>query len=370
MKIGLLVTSIGDFGQKGFYNTQEIGLGKALDSFFDEVVIYKLVSSDNEYIEEPLEGCKNAHIRFIPSKKIGNNGILDIKLLDKDLDVLIYFTDTQLFVPKVYKWAIKNDIQFYPYIGVIESHSTNAVKRILINEFAKRNFEVYKKCHCFVKTPTVKCNLSKLGVNKITVTSIGLDRGLLYNGEIPSKALLKNKYGFDVNDKVVLFIGRLIDEKRPIEMIEIIKELHSIDPNYKLIMVGTGPLESIIKNKINDYELQNVVKRIDKLPNSQVWELYSFSDCFVNLNEQEIFGMAILEAMYYGCKVVAWNAPGPNFIIEDNVSGFIVSSMEEMINKIEDSKDMSSNSKIRVVNNFTWDIIAKNIKNIVESERN
>lgn len=25
------------------------------------------------------------------------------------------------------------------------------------------------------------------------------------------------------------------------------------------------------------------------------------ADSFVNLNQQEIFGMAILEAMYYGC---------------------------------------------------------------------
>ena len=34
MRIGLLITSIGNFGQKGFYNAQEIGLAKELDRLF------------------------------------------------------------------------------------------------------------------------------------------------------------------------------------------------------------------------------------------------------------------------------------------------------------------------------------------------
>ena len=38
MCIGLLITSIGNFGQKGFYNAQEIGLAKELDKLFDEVI--------------------------------------------------------------------------------------------------------------------------------------------------------------------------------------------------------------------------------------------------------------------------------------------------------------------------------------------
>ena len=44
MRIGLLITSIGNFGQKGFYNAQEIGLAKELDKLFDEVIVYKAVS--------------------------------------------------------------------------------------------------------------------------------------------------------------------------------------------------------------------------------------------------------------------------------------------------------------------------------------
>ena len=43
MRIGLLITSIGNFGKKGFYNMQEVGLAKELDKLIDEVIVYKAV---------------------------------------------------------------------------------------------------------------------------------------------------------------------------------------------------------------------------------------------------------------------------------------------------------------------------------------
>ena len=55
MKIGLLDTCIGNFGQKGFYNTQEIGLGKALLQHAEEVYVYKLLPQSAEYQEEIQE---------------------------------------------------------------------------------------------------------------------------------------------------------------------------------------------------------------------------------------------------------------------------------------------------------------------------
>ena len=36
MRIGLLVTSVGNFVNKGFYNLQEVGLAHELDTLFDE----------------------------------------------------------------------------------------------------------------------------------------------------------------------------------------------------------------------------------------------------------------------------------------------------------------------------------------------
>ena len=112
MRIGLLTTSLGNFGEKGFYNLQEVGLAKNMDSFFDEIKIYKLVSIDQEKRVEQVEGCEHSFIYYIPSKGFGINGRLNVHILDQTLDVLIYFSDTQFVVPKVYRWTKKTIFVF------------------------------------------------------------------------------------------------------------------------------------------------------------------------------------------------------------------------------------------------------------------
>lgn len=369
MKVGLLVTSISNFGQKGFYNAQEIGLAKSLDHIFDEVKVYKLVSSGQQMRTEKISNCKNATIIFIPSKNYGINGILDISILDKSLDALVYFSDTQFAVPSVYKWAKKNNVKFFPYIGVIESHSTNRVKQLFVNWMFNRNLKVYRNSHCLVKTPTVEKQLHSLGVKQITVTPVGLDLSLMHEGfELVDKKQLKEKYGFKESDRVLLFIGRLIDEKQPLKMIDLFIKLKEKDENYKLLLVGDGPLKTEVNERIIRNGLLADIIQIQKIPNNDIWELYRLAECFVNLNQQEIFGMAILEAMYYGCKVVAWHAPGPNLIIENGISGYLVSSEEEMIQMISKKDiDVTVAAHKRIKEKFIWMSTAKRIlKNIEE----
>lgn len=367
LKIGLLITSIGSFGQKGFYNAQEIGLGKALDQYFGAVYIYKLIPSTEPEAKEKVAGTENTVLHTIPAKSFGINGLLDTRALDTSIDVLIYFSDTQICVPKVYKWTKANHVQFYPYIGVLESHSTSSWKRRIMDTLFTRNIKVYQNCHCFVKTPTVEQALRKLGVEQVTVTPVGLDLSLMHQGyEAVPKDDLKQKYGFPQSCKVLLFIGRMIEEKQPLRMVELFRQIHATDSNYRLLMVGQGELKPAVNGAIQEAGLESVVTQIEKIPNSDIWELYRLADCFVNLNQQEIFGMAILEAMYYGCKVVAWKAPGPKLIIEDGVSGFLVDGNEQLCDRVMNAQYDPKNGQKRVLENFTWDNMASRICKIVQ----
>lgn len=367
MRIGLLITSIGNFGQKGFYNAQEIGLAKELDKLFDEVIVYKAVPRNEKNSKSIIDGCSRSFLHQIPVKSKGINGIWNCNVMDNTLDALVYFSDTQLAVLGVYKWCCKNNIRMYPYIGVVESHSTSVVKKLIINAMFKRNIAVYKKCTCFVKNPTVVEKLTEAGVKNTVLTPVGLDISLLHTDyENISIAELKVKYGFCPDDKILLFIGRLTNEKQPIRMIDILSEIRKMDQSYKLLMVGTGELKSAVEEKIKGLDLSEYVQMIDRIPNSEIWELYRIADSFINLNQQEIFGMAILEAMYYGCKVVAWKAPGPKLIIENNISGYLVESNEDVIKEIGNKDVAAEKVHDRVVNNFTWKNTAERMKNILK----
>lgn len=368
MKIGILITSISNFGQKGFYNAQEIGLAKALSKKFDDVKVYKLVSFDEERKIETIKNSPNVKVYFIPSKNHGINGVINVSILDKELDALIHFSDTQFSVPTVYKWCKKSKVIYIPYIGVVESHSTSKIKRFITNIMFRRNIDIYKKCSCCVKTPFVQNELKTLGVNETIVTPVGLDLDLLKDDFTKYDVIaLKKKYGYKKNDKVILFVGRLIDEKQPIRMLEIFADVLKIDNNYKLMMIGTGELMYETKEKIKELDLENSTRMIERIPNSDIWELYRIADAFVNLNRQEIFGMAILEAMYYGCKVIAWKAPGPNLIIENKVSGYLVENNQEVITTILKSNSVDNESHKRILSNFIWNKMVNKVYEMIKN---
>ena len=351
----MLVTSIGNFGQKGFYNAQEIGLAKELDKLFEEVIVYKAVPATEKKSRDLIDGCEHSALYQIPVRSRGINGEWDCSAMDATLDALLYFSDTQLAVPKVYRWCCRHKIGMYPYIGVVESHSTSRLKKLVINALFQRNLRIYRKCACFVKTPAVADQLRKLKIKRTVVAPVGLDSTLLndhfQDASVPE---LKKKYGYSEKDRVVLFIGRMIEEKQPVRMIEILAEIRKRNPAYKLLMVGNGEMKPAVLEKVEELNLAGAVQMIERIPNQTVWELYRISDAFINLNQQEIFGMAILEAMYYGCKVVAWKAPGPDFVIENGKSGWLAQSNKEVMDEILDATDIGLEARQRVLREFTW----------------
>ena len=368
MKIGILITSISNFGQKGFYNAQEIGLAKAVAKHCGRVEVYKLIPIDQDKKTEKI--CENAELHLIPAKNSGINGVINVDDLEKSLDALIHFSDTQFSVPKVYGWCVKNVVQYVPYIGVVESHSTSKLKQVITNLLFQKNLAIYRKCACCVKTPTVQQQLRGMGVKNTTVTPVGLDLDLLHaDYETGSVSELKKKYGYCESDKILLFIGRMIDEKQPVRMIDILAEIRKKDTNYKLLMVGTGELKAAVETRTKELALQDAVQLVERIPNSDIWELYRLADSFVNLNQQEIFGMAILEAMYYGCKVVAWVAPGPNLIIENGKSGWLTESNDEVMERILDATDVGEEAHRRILREFTWESSAKKIITIIGDQK-
>ena len=93
------------------------------------------------------------------------------------------------------------------------------------------------------------------------------------------------------------------------------------------------------------------------------------SECSVNLNTHEIFGMAILEAMYYENAVIALRAPGPELIIENEVSGYICENEDELLQKAlkVDKRTIGAAAHRHVENRFLWERSAEKIEKIISN---
>lgn len=364
INLAIMELYCGKSGKIGFYNSQEIGLAKALVNYNFNVTVVYPVHGLSEIEEERLD--KYITILKIPAFIIGSHAFYNLEfLLKRKIQVVHLDSDNQAYAPSVMKFCKKHNIIFYNYIGTIFSDTENVLKKKVMDIISYRNIKYYKKSKVFAKTPYVQQQLMDRGVKSVQVIPVGLDTSIIPE-ILTSKKQLREKLNLPVDKKILIFVGRLDSYKKPLEAIELINNL---DNNYYLVIIGDGTLKNHVLTKINEYDLKEKLRYIEAIPNKDIHEFYKASDFFVNFNDKEIFGMSILEAMYQGCVVVAKHAPGPNFIIEDKVSGYLVTSVEEFITAIQKDNDViSKNANKRIVQSFTWSKSAKLFYNEIMSK--
>ena len=355
MRIGLLVMSVGSYGNKGFYNLQEVGLGKALCEKGYTVDIYKCVHKKGPDKTESI--APNLTLHFINVNTINNNSIFRCeKLLDKELDVLVCFSDIQFWTTRVWKWAEKSNVIFIPYVGIIRSTSPSFIKRKTVNLLSAEVFNTYRKTGVFVKNRTVGKELRNKGIKDVSVVPVGLDFDIMHRDYNVPDQKLRQDLGLEPGLKYLLMVGRIENDRDPLDVVPVLDELYRKDHDFRLIVIGNGSLRDALFSSLAKKGLSGIVRHIPRVSNSDMWMYYRASYALVSFSRTEIFGMSILEAMYYELPVFVMHAPGPDDIITDRETGRLFYSLEDMsaalMNKISDQ--MGKNAHRQITEHFSW----------------
>lgn len=151
----------------------------------------------------------------------------------------------------------------------------------------------------------------------------------------------------DSNSKKALAMGRLCAQKGFDILIEawnrLPKELRS---TWHLDIVGSGPDEQIIRNRISEYRLDEYVSVIPA--RKDVENLYLSHSIFAFPSRYEGFGLALLEAMSFGLAPIANNCPcGPSEIIENGVNGFLIDEIGSSIDFSDRLKKIMQDHELR-----------------------
>ena len=370
MKLGIVRLYTGESGKIGYYNLQEVGLAKELVKNLDvEVLIFILRKKDKYPKKEVVQVDKKIKIVYLPVNSIGNHGLLNPRQLEEfKLDLIQLNADNQIGCYKVIKWALKNNIPIYNYIGTIDSDSNNGLKKLFSNIISKRNYKMMKKVMNVTKTPAVFNKLKERGISNLDIIPVGLDIENFKELNNYSSKTLKEKYKLPKDRNILVFVGRLEEYKKPFFTLELLEYIKKVDDKYHLLVVGDGSLKEQFIDNINNMKLKENVTYIEKIENKYMSEIYCVADVFINTNDKEIYGMSILEAMYCACPVVAKRAPGPEFIIENGQTGYVIDNYNkqiwyEKINDIVLNRELfGKNSKNRIEKKFLWSAICSKYK--------
>ena len=98
-------------------------------------------------------------------------------------------------------------------------------------------------------------------------------------------------------------IGRFVKQKNHDFMIDVFNEIHKENKNTMLLLVGQGPLQEDIKQKVKDLKLSKYVKFLGQRNDAN--ELYQAFDEFFFPSLYEGLGMVAIEAQASGLPCVA-----------------------------------------------------------------
>lgn len=182
------------------------------------------------------------------------------------------------------------------------------------------------------------------------------------------------------NQKVILSICRLVPRKGLDLVIKAVAELVKKRKDIVYLIGGTGPDEKKLQSLVSEYELENHVRFLGRIPNHKMAAYYSLGDVFVMpaRNEPpdvEGFGIVFLEANSCGTPVIGSKTGGipdavvhgeTGFLIDNNNLEQLINYLEELLNNPELAHNMGAKGRERILEKATWDHVADSILSRME----
>jgi glycosyltransferase involved in cell wall biosynthesis len=183
---------------------------------------------------------------------------------------------------------------------------------------------------------------------------------------------IRQKYG--ITGPFLLFVGRLTEKKGVQYLIDAMIMVNSASPESKLLIVGHGELEQILRKQVEDLDLQDIVLFVGGLVNKELAAYYASADIFIGPSiktvdgDSEGFGLTFVEAAMSGCLVIGSKVGGLEDIIEDGTNGFLVPPGDSIVlaeriiyllKNIEKLRGENTQTRRQFIAKYDWNIIAE-----------
>lgn len=184
----------------------------------------------------------------------------------------------------------------------------------------------------------------------------------IFNKEIREEYRKK----LDIKDKLVIGnVGRFHFQKNHPFIIKVFSEIHKERNDSVLLLVGTGPDEAQIRQKVKEYNLEDSIKFLGG--RDDVSELMQAMDIFLFPSLFEGLAVVVIEAQATGLPVFASDKVIPNEVnIDSKIFIFISLNNDEhiwakaILDYSENHNSRNSNSEL--IKNAGYDIRTETIK--------
>ena len=347
------------------YNCQELGLAKAL-SKRGVVVSLVLAGKENKLNTVDYEGYAiKVYQRQYKSVNQSLAWFDNIEALLREIgpDIVQIHEFGMLMSWRVVRWAEKNGIPAVLIQGSYRPTQKVLYKQLeLLFNITFGRYILSKVLGIGSKTLRAERYIKEYTNKKVFPTPIGLDVSKFENGTAVD---WRERLDIPQDKKIILYVGVLEPRRNPFFLIEI---LECLPEDYVLVVAGDGILLEDFREKTNQESVKGRCRLAGKVPQKELPSLYSQSDIFVLVSDYEIYGMVMLETMYFGTPVISTVTAGSESVVSDGSDGLLMNEKTATVwaDKIkmittdhELYERMSVAAKVKIGQNLVWEHVAE-----------
>lgn len=284
---------------------------------------------------EVIDGFDVYHPRYLVTPKVGmslygNWMFLGVRKLIRQIHTQFPFDliDAHFLYPDSYAACLLGELFACPV--VVSARGSDVTSYTKIDAIKSHIKKVFQNAEHLVAVSNSLRDIMIAGgaaTEKVSVISNGIDPERFY---LKEKAGSRTKLGFQDGVKNILTVCSLVELKGVhllIEALSLVKKSYA--QPFKLFVVGSGPEEARLRSLIDQFELQNQVQFIGKIPNEELVDWYNAADLFFLGSSREGWPNVVCESLACGTPVVATAVNGIPEILDSEKLGIMVERSPE-----------------------------------------
>lgn len=223
------------------------------------------------------------------------------------------------------------------------------------------------------KTKTMLLNYGVKAPIHIIPTGLDLKRFAKENVSDESIETLRHQYHLE-DKKIILFVGRIAQEKSLDVVLDCFEQLVNSYPNYHLLIVGKGPGVGEIQAQIKRLAIGEHVTYCGPQPREILPTYYHLADLFVSASLTETQGVTFIEALAASTPILARKDDVLNDLLYDNETGYFFEDASSFVSAIKKYEALDETKKakmhrqcLEVVNPYDDEVFYHNIIKVYES---
>ena len=365
----LIVRTFPDILNLNTYNVQEIGLAKALTSrgITCGVVLYAGKSEERKELYRFEKDGKefSFFVYHMKGFSVFKNGFMPaVYRLMREYDVLQVHEYDQIFSWMLYsRLKLPTVIYHGPYYHTY-ARGYNLKCRVFDMLFLRNR--KYKHVIALTKSELAADFLRNKGFSQVRAVGVGVDseQFSVKEGEEVACRLQEDESCFRL-----LYVGKIEERRNVYFLIELFELLQKKRENIRLVIVGDGEEQyrKAFLDRIRPWTENGKIIYYQKATQKELALIYQRSDMFVFTSNYEIFGMVLLESMYFGLPVISSMNGGASVLINSGKNGYVMDSFnadlwaEKILAVAEDEElrhVMGREAKQTIEKHFLWDRLA------------